>query len=292
MSGAGRKDQGVAEQLNGGLVQQTWSIDDGLPQNSVHAILQTQDGFLWIATEGGLARFDGLNFRVFQQASEPAFTSDDVCCLAEDTRNALWIGTADGLIRESGGRFERFGVKAGLPSSTIQDVVVGNDGSVLVQTTMGVARVDSQGRVVPLGVPGGDSVLAMSRSADGSVWMATANDLLRYEGGELHRERALLTQSVDGSGGSRDGSGPASSVAAIGPGGHTHPEGGTAELESGSRTSGHAYRVDFGRLARSCLDWNESRSCVDRCNERGDEQVGAAGCTHDHEQRSFDDGRS
>jgi signal transduction histidine kinase/ligand-binding sensor domain-containing protein len=196
--GPGRNGQGSAEQLDGGLVQQSWSIDDGLPQNSVHAILQTQDGFLWIATEGGLARFDGLNFRVFQQASEHAFASDDVCCLAEDARNALWFGTADGLVRESGGRFERFAVKDGLPSSTIQDVAVANDGSVLVQTTMGVARVDPQGRVVALRVPGGDSVLAMSRSADGSVWLATANDLLRYDGGELHRERTLSTQPVTG----------------------------------------------------------------------------------------------
>src|ERR1700751_6316662 len=100
-----RKDHGLAEQLNGGLVQQSWTIDDGLPQNSVHAILQTNDGFLWIATEDGLARFDGLNFRVFQQANEPALTSGDICCLAEGKRNVLWIGTADGLVRESGGRF-------------------------------------------------------------------------------------------------------------------------------------------------------------------------------------------
>src|SRR5271163_3850737 len=106
----GRKDQGAAAQ-DGSLVRQSWSTDDGLPQNSVHAILQTHDGFLWVATEGGLARFDGVSFRVFQQASEPVFTSDDVCCLAEDTRNDLWIGTADGLLRESGGRFERFGLK-------------------------------------------------------------------------------------------------------------------------------------------------------------------------------------
>jgi signal transduction histidine kinase/ligand-binding sensor domain-containing protein len=196
--GPGRRDQGAADRFNGTLVQQSWSTDDGLPQNSVHAILQTHDGFLWIATEGGLARFDGLNFQVFQQVSEPAFTSDDICCLAEDTRNGLWIGTADGLLRESGGRFQRFGVKNGLPSSTIVDVAADADGSVLVLTATGVAQVDAQGRILVLRVPGGDSVLAMTRSADGSVWLATPNDLFLYKNGELHREWALSTQSVTG----------------------------------------------------------------------------------------------
>lgn len=204
---AGEKDQGVASGLDSTLVRQSWSTDDGLPQNSVHAILQTHDGFLWIATEGGLARFDGLNFRVFQQAGEPAFTSDDVCCLSEDTRNALWIGTADGLLRESDGRFERFEAKDGLPSATILDVAADADGSVLVLTAKGVARVTTEGtaqgpgeqaKVVALQVPGGDLALAINRSSDGSVWLATANDLFLYKNGELHREQSLSRQSLTG----------------------------------------------------------------------------------------------
>jgi signal transduction histidine kinase/ligand-binding sensor domain-containing protein len=194
----GGKDQAAGGVMGGAVARQSWSTEDGLPQNSVHAILQTRDGFLWVATEGGLARFDGLNFKVFQQAREPAFTSDDVCCLAEDTRNALWIGTADGLVRESGGGFKRFGVDSGLPSSTIVDVAADADGSVLALTSRGVARVDTEGRIVALRTPGDDSVLAMSRAADGSVWFATANDLLRYKSGELHRERSFSGLSTTG----------------------------------------------------------------------------------------------
>ena len=118
------KDQPIGGGVGTALVRQSWSTEDGLPQNSVHAILQTHDGFLWIATEGGLARFDGLNFRIFQQANELAFTSDDICCLAEDSRNDLWIGTADGLVHESRGVFKHFGVANGLPSPIILDVVL------------------------------------------------------------------------------------------------------------------------------------------------------------------------
>ena len=144
--GFGGRDQATGSRDNVLVASSRGRPRTALPQNSVHAILQTHDGFLWVATEGGLARFDGLNFSVFQQANEPAFTSDDVCCLAEDARDALWIGTADGLLRESGGRFERFGVKEGLPSSTILDVAADADGSVLVLTAMGVARVDAAGQ--------------------------------------------------------------------------------------------------------------------------------------------------
>jgi signal transduction histidine kinase/ligand-binding sensor domain-containing protein len=189
--GIGGQGPGVSGQESGGLARQSWSTEEGLPQNSVHAILQTHDGFLWIATEGGLARFDGVNFRVFAQASESAFTSDDVYCLAEDTRNALWIGTSDGLLRKAGNSFKRFGVSDGMPSAATLDVVAGPDGSVLALTPMGVARVDVQGKITTLHVPGNESALAVSRAANGEVWVATASEVLRYEGGELHRERSL-----------------------------------------------------------------------------------------------------
>jgi ligand-binding sensor domain-containing protein len=47
----------------------SWTIDDGLPQNSVRAILQTRDGYLWLATLDGLARFDGVKFTVFNKST-------------------------------------------------------------------------------------------------------------------------------------------------------------------------------------------------------------------------------
>lgn len=89
------------------LAHQSWSTEEGLPQTSVHAITQTPDGFLWIATEAGLARFDGISFRVFDHSTDAAFTSDDVCCLAVDAAGALWIGTARGLLVGSAAGFKR-----------------------------------------------------------------------------------------------------------------------------------------------------------------------------------------
>ncbi len=78
------------------FAQEVWSTENGLPQNTVHAILQTSDGYIWIATEEGLARFDGISFTVFDKRNTAELKSNDIRALAEDSHGALWIGTADG----------------------------------------------------------------------------------------------------------------------------------------------------------------------------------------------------
>jgi signal transduction histidine kinase/ligand-binding sensor domain-containing protein len=118
------------------LSQQAWSTEEGLPQSSVHSIAQTPDGYLWLATEGGLVRFDGVAFRIFDRSSEPAFKSDDVCCLAVDGTD-LWIGTADGVLRLQHGQFHRYGTVDGLASSAIESVHRMSDGGLVVETAGG-----------------------------------------------------------------------------------------------------------------------------------------------------------
>lgn len=121
------------------LNQQAWSTEEGLPQSSVHSIAQTPDGYLWFATEGGLVRFDGIAFRIFDRGSEPAFTSDDVCCLAVDWMG-LWIGTADGVLRLQQGKFHRYGTADGLASSVIESIHGMGDGGLVVDTANGWAE--------------------------------------------------------------------------------------------------------------------------------------------------------
>ena len=75
-------------------VHKSWTSLDGLPQNSVLAILQTHDGYLWFGTEEGLARFNGNHFTVFSKDNTPAFRSNDISALLEDGRDkSIWIGT-------------------------------------------------------------------------------------------------------------------------------------------------------------------------------------------------------
>ena len=74
----------------------TWADESNLPQNFIKTILQTSDGFLWIGTENGLVRFDGIKFKIFDKNNTPAFTNDYISCLYEDNQKNLWIGTFGG----------------------------------------------------------------------------------------------------------------------------------------------------------------------------------------------------
>jgi len=94
-----------------------WTADTGLPQNSVYAVTQTRDGYLWLATSDGLARFDGVRFTVFNKSNSPGISSNRFVCLYEDAAGDLWAGTEDGgITRFHQGRFTSFGIEQGLPS--------------------------------------------------------------------------------------------------------------------------------------------------------------------------------
>ena len=85
----------------------TFGLEAGLPGVSVIASQQTHDGYLWVATGGGLARFDGVRFVSYRPSNTPAFSSSLVYALFEDHERTLWIGTSRGLVRQRQGRFER-----------------------------------------------------------------------------------------------------------------------------------------------------------------------------------------
>jgi ligand-binding sensor domain-containing protein len=94
-----------------------WTADDGLPQNSVYEIVQTRDGYLWLATLDGLARFDGVRFTIFNKSNSAGIVNNRFVSLFETASGDLWAGTEEsGAGRFRDGRFEHFGVEeAGVP---------------------------------------------------------------------------------------------------------------------------------------------------------------------------------
>lgn len=91
-------------------VHDNWGVGAGLPQNTVKAILQTQEGYLWLGTEEGLARFDGVTFGSFDKSNTEALAaSHNITALHEDQHGVLWIGTnGGGLVQYSSGTFTRY----------------------------------------------------------------------------------------------------------------------------------------------------------------------------------------
>ena len=125
-------------------------MENGLPQNSVHAVAQTRDGFVWLGTEAGLVRFDGVGFAVFDRSSKPALPSGDIRCLLAGKDGALWVGTAEGLARLKDGVMTMFTTANGLAANRIREIAETTDGTLWVETEQGLARFESNG-FVPAG---------------------------------------------------------------------------------------------------------------------------------------------
>jgi len=84
----------------------SWQAEDGLPQESINSIIQTHDGYLWIGTYDGLARFDGFKFVIYNTGSTPELRTGRITCLFEDSHRCLWIGHESGAISSyENGRF-------------------------------------------------------------------------------------------------------------------------------------------------------------------------------------------
>jgi ligand-binding sensor domain-containing protein/signal transduction histidine kinase len=157
--------------------RQSWQSDTGLPQNTVHAIAQTPDGFLWLATEGGLVRFDGQEFRTYDTSNTPELPGDFIESLAVDGRGTLWVSCAGGVVKLQGGRFIRFTVIPGQGARVVRVVKVLRSGGVLFATESGLSMSDGSGfRPVGGGVgQAGEALIA--EAADGTVWVGSGREI-------------------------------------------------------------------------------------------------------------------
>ncbi len=98
----------------------SWTTDNGLPRNSIASIMQTRDGYLWLATVEGLVRFDGVQFKVFNKSNTKGITTNHFRVLYEDKDGTLWAGTNDGaLTRYRDGVFTSLTVADGVPEGPV-----------------------------------------------------------------------------------------------------------------------------------------------------------------------------
>jgi len=154
------------------FVVRSWGTRDGLPQNTVTAIAQTQDGYLWLGTRGGLARFDGVRFRNFGLAD--GLQSLTIWRLVEDGQGGLWIGTVGGgLSHWRDGVISTSTQADGLAHDEVLALAPAELGSVWVGTKAGLQHCGPDGftPVIP-GAPG--RVVALAADPAGGVWVTGA----------------------------------------------------------------------------------------------------------------------
>ena len=170
----------------------SWSTEHGLPQLSARAITQTRDGYLWVGTLNGLARFDGVRFQSFTAGNTPELYSDTINVLYEDRAGDLWIGTVDGgLARYHQGRFALFSNADGLRSITINAITEDGDGVLWVGTAGGLHRMVSSNRFerVPATLMPVEVIVGLRTTREGDVWVITLEDLRLLRHGQLVQGR-------------------------------------------------------------------------------------------------------
>ncbi|MCU0238417.1 MAG: hypothetical protein MUC29_03170, partial [Pyrinomonadaceae bacterium] len=118
-------------QTDSKFLQTQWTTENGLPQNSVSAIAQTPEGYIWVGTFGGLARFDGIQFKIYTSSNTPELKSNRITALTTDKEGTLWIGTERGeIVIYKDGKFKLV-----------------DDGKEIKNTTIGNLYADKNGLV-------------------------------------------------------------------------------------------------------------------------------------------------
>jgi ligand-binding sensor domain-containing protein len=172
----------------------SWTTENGLPENSVRAIRQTRDGYLWMTTTSSMLRFDGVRFREFNRLNTPGLAADGFSyyALMEDRQGCLWAGTwAAGAVRYCHGLFTTLTTKDGLPGNRVVRIDEDEQGAVWFFTDPGLAEWQN-GRIIRIapepGSPFNDILLAPSDKVgvDGylfGLWRIEKNRWQRFARG-------------------------------------------------------------------------------------------------------------
>ncbi len=167
-------------------ILERWTYRDGLPHNTVHRVLASRGGYLWIGTQEGLVRFDGVRFKTFAQRDTPGLGNNQINALLEDQEGAIWVGTALGVSRMAGGAFEPVDLGG---RAAVTSLAADGEGGLWVATeARGVLHVPAPGSgpASPLAGLPDPRVQAMARQGE-TLWLGGYGGLQRLQDGRLDR---------------------------------------------------------------------------------------------------------
>lgn len=158
-----------------------WGMEQGLPQSSVNDILQTRDGYIWLATFGGLVRFDGVSFTTYDRFNTKCMRTDRILRLFEDREARMWVSTEDGLLRFKDGecRLYEFDKIANSPTALVvrQDL----EGFVWASIYETTYFLDGD-EFIPIEAENGEYLVHSAVSNPNGMWMGYSHKLLRTYG--------------------------------------------------------------------------------------------------------------
>jgi ligand-binding sensor domain-containing protein len=169
-----------------------WRSEDGLPNSTVQGLAQTADGYLWIATLEGIARFDGSTMTVFDRSNTPAILANDVQALLAGRDGSLWLAVyGGGLVRFRDGAFSSYAKREGFAAVTVMDMAEAANGDLWIATTSGLYRL-RKGTFTAYGERDGlssEQVRCVFVDREGTVWAGTRTGLDRFADGHFAHYR-------------------------------------------------------------------------------------------------------
>jgi ligand-binding sensor domain-containing protein/two-component sensor histidine kinase len=165
-----------------------WRTQEGLPENRIRSLAQTPDGYLWVGTTGGLARFDGVRFVVYTRSNTPAIMEDHVRDLSVAADGTLWASTdGGGLLQYEDGQFRSFGLAEGLGNEFVNAALQDSQGNVYAATARGLylmrdetfERIDEELRLTNI------AFFSILERRDGSVLAAGQSGVFLIEQGRM-----------------------------------------------------------------------------------------------------------
>jgi signal transduction histidine kinase/ligand-binding sensor domain-containing protein len=158
-----------------------WQTEQGLPQNSVTALVQDPNGYLWIGTFGGLAHFDGARFQILSAGSTWKIENNNILSLYQTPSGVLWIGTlTGGVFRLENGAATKYTDVDGLPSKFVSSIRGDSEGKVWANTSGGIARFDGT-KWAAYPTHRGRAVREFYLQArDGSMWFRQGEEVMRF----------------------------------------------------------------------------------------------------------------
>jgi ligand-binding sensor domain-containing protein/signal transduction histidine kinase/CheY-like chemotaxis protein/HPt (histidine-containing phosphotransfer) domain-containing protein len=181
-------------------VLDNWQIPDGLPQSTSQALARTPDGYLWIGTQEGLARFDGIRFTVFDSGNEPAIPNKNISVLHVDRAGRLWIGTRSGIAVMEAGRFRALKLSQDLAHAYVRAIAEDQVGRLWVGTETGLVEIvgGEAARIFDISNGLNDGrIRALSAGRDGTLWIGTMSGLQRFDGERFETLRLKGEQSLE-----------------------------------------------------------------------------------------------
>ena len=183
---------GEAGQGGSPFIVDSWSSEEGLPDNEVISVIQTRDGYLWLGTLHGLVRFDGIHFTIFDENNTPGLPSSRIVFLFEDNETNLWVGTETaGLCMIKNGIVKNFGAE----SANCGKVIYASEDSqsnIVFCATAGIlyfhdGKMDF--RPNETGWPlSGFAAKMLVPSKSGDVWQIANGTVQKWRNGQLEKD--------------------------------------------------------------------------------------------------------